>query len=222
MPAEPFRVITADRSQPGLSRELQLGKAAEHVACADVMLQGFNAFLSDAGLPYDMLVDVGDGILRVQVKGSLAPYENRRRDGRISRGYRFGLRRGRAHDERIDAKSVDVVACVALDTRRVAYLHISELIKNGRVVGLVEVVDDTEERRWGSFTFGKLSRFPTQAPDRSAKECSRCTSRLPATPENFLPNKKCRDGLTGICRTCARKADTEKARARRAARKAAA
>jgi hypothetical protein len=37
----------------GLSTELQTGKAAEHLVCCDLILQGYSAFLADAGLPYD-------------------------------------------------------------------------------------------------------------------------------------------------------------------------
>lgn len=39
-----------------LSKELQLGKAGEHLVCFDLINQGYNAFLADQGLPYDVVV----------------------------------------------------------------------------------------------------------------------------------------------------------------------
>src|SRR5687767_8883562 len=47
------------RREDGLSTSLQLSKASEHLACAELILQGFNAFIVDAGLPYDILADRG-------------------------------------------------------------------------------------------------------------------------------------------------------------------
>ncbi len=35
----------------GLSKELQIGKAGEHLVCCDLIQQGYNAFLADQGLP---------------------------------------------------------------------------------------------------------------------------------------------------------------------------
>jgi hypothetical protein len=216
----PFAVVVADlveASGPnGLSRELQIGKAAEHIACADVLLQGFNAFLSDQGLPYDLLVDVGGKFVRVQVKGTRGAYTKPRGDAKARDGYRFGLRRGRDSLGRIDPRHVDVFAFVALDTRRVAYVRTSDLLdKHGDVVSLVEVVDDSSSRRWGALTFGKCRQFPVGEPDRSSKECSTCGGRFPSTTEHFVPNKRCRGGISGACRNCSRAADTAAARLRR-------
>ena len=55
------------------SGDLEIGKAAEHLVCYDLLLKGYNAFLSDQGLPYDIIVDLGSRILRVQVKGTRRP-----------------------------------------------------------------------------------------------------------------------------------------------------
>ena len=40
------------------SDDLEVGKAAEHLVCADLITSGYRAFLSDQGLPYDILVDI--------------------------------------------------------------------------------------------------------------------------------------------------------------------
>ena len=50
------------------SKQLQIGKAGEYMVCSDLILKGFIAFPSEQGLPYDVLLDTGEKILRVQVK----------------------------------------------------------------------------------------------------------------------------------------------------------
>ena len=50
------------------SKQLQIGKAGEYLVCADLIMKGFIAFPSEQGLPYDVLLDNGDKLLRVQVK----------------------------------------------------------------------------------------------------------------------------------------------------------
>lgn len=54
-----------------ISNELQMGKAGEHLVCADLILQGYNAFMADQGLPYDVVVDTDGKIHKVQVKSTL-------------------------------------------------------------------------------------------------------------------------------------------------------
>jgi hypothetical protein len=39
-----------------------MGKAAEHLVCADLLMKGYNAFLSAQGLPYDVVIDQGRGL----------------------------------------------------------------------------------------------------------------------------------------------------------------
>jgi hypothetical protein len=51
-----------------ISSELQTGKAGEYLVCADLILKGLIAFPSEQGLPYDVLLDTGKKLLKVQVK----------------------------------------------------------------------------------------------------------------------------------------------------------
>lgn len=44
-------------NENNLSNELQIGKAAEHLVCCDLILQGYNAFLTDQGVPFDIVVE---------------------------------------------------------------------------------------------------------------------------------------------------------------------
>jgi hypothetical protein len=72
--------------------DLELGKAAEHLVCADLILRGYRAFLSDQGLPYDVLVEAGQRLVRIQVKATRGP-KNPQPGMRRSIGYFFNLRR---------------------------------------------------------------------------------------------------------------------------------
>ena len=223
MHPDPFRVILADQESAvrtgstWLSKELQVGKAAEHLVCCELILSGFNAFLADAGQPYDLLVDTGERVVRLQVKATQKPYRYRRSDGRTSNSYRFGLRRGRGSHNRIDPKLVDAIAFVALDTRRVAYLWVSDLIRpDGKVSGIAEFCDESDRRRWGSRTFQKCAQFPPATGQPGVRACFRCGTERPATVEHFPPNKS-GSGVLGVCRPCIRRSDLANRRARKGA-----
>lgn len=108
---------------------LSIGKAAEHLVCADLMLAGYRVFLSDQGLPYDLLVDLGDRFIRIQVKATLKPKNANARGRAPNMVYVFHVRRRGKHSkgERLSNKHCDVVALVALDTRAVAYMPIKSV-----------------------------------------------------------------------------------------------
>lgn len=105
------------------SAAMDIGKAAEHLVCADLILEGHRCFLSDQGLPYDLLVDAAGRIVRVQVKATCFA-RNVNASGRNERiAYSWSVRR-RGRDKRgapLSADHCDVVALVALDIRAVAY-----------------------------------------------------------------------------------------------------
>lgn len=108
---------------PGASiepaRMIEIGTAGEHIVCADLIMSGHRAFITAAGLPYDVVADVDGRLLRVAVKSTTAP---RPRSGRtLTRPcYQFGiLRSGKRRYTEADA---DVVALVGLDRRLVAYI----------------------------------------------------------------------------------------------------
>ena len=105
-----------------ISRELQIGKAGEHLVCADLILQGFNAFISDQGLNYDIVVDVNSNFVRVQVKttGELKNFD------RAKNVYRFNIRNGK-NPRAIESYDVDHFAFVALDIKEIAYMKAAEL-----------------------------------------------------------------------------------------------
>lgn len=113
-------------------RALEVGKAAEHIVCADLILSGHRAFLTDQGLPYDVVFDHGGRLLRVQVKSTTRP---RPVPGRPGSGdnYSFNIRRaGKGGRRKIENGVFDLIALVALDIRVIAYIpvpdHVRQLI----------------------------------------------------------------------------------------------
>ena len=102
----------------GLSQELQTGKAGEHLVCCDLIQQGYNVFLTDQGLPYDVVVDTDKGIRRIQVK----TISKEQKDG-----YRFSLRTGKRAGRLIPVGSFDYVAFAFLDKRVVQYIPVDIL-----------------------------------------------------------------------------------------------
>lgn len=157
-----------------LSKELQQGKAGEHLVCADLILRGYNAFLSDQGLPFDIVVEKEGAIWRVQVKTTKGPanynhkahYEN----GKLYSGrrfiYRFGLRRGKGGRQRATLGGVDVFAFVALDTRQIAYVRVEELINsNGQMKLLMEFTANDKSPNRGVSTWGKRMEQYQEFPE---------------------------------------------------------
>ncbi len=105
-----------------LSNELQIGKAGEYLVCADLIMKGFIAFPSEQGLPYDVLMDNGKRLLRIQVKSTTKPRIIPQR-AKKSQAYIFNVKRhGKNNSQRYDDSEVDVFALVCLDTRQVGYL----------------------------------------------------------------------------------------------------
>lgn len=111
-----------DRPDVECSDDLEVGKAAEHLVCADLIMNGYRAFLSDQGLPYDILVEIDGTFLRVQVKSTRKPKIHDPRT-RATPGYFFHLRRaGKGGRRRYPDNTFDLYALVALDRQAIAYL----------------------------------------------------------------------------------------------------
>ena len=107
---------------------LEIGKAAEHIVCADLILSGYRAFLTDQGLPYDVVVDINGKLIRVQVKSTTAPRSVPNRPGSAP-SYMFHCRRaGKGGLRKIGNNEFEILALVALDLRHVAYIPITESV----------------------------------------------------------------------------------------------
>ena len=187
-------------STVGTSESLQTGKAGEHLVCADLILHGYPAFLTDAGMPYDIVVALKNGkLLRVQVKSTSKPH--------AKYGYQFNLRRG-VNDSRTMVGDVDVFAFVALDRMSVAYFRSEELVAWGgkKLIGSVDF-GHRGQRNGGPppvRTFEGCSKFPSEPKDRSVKICPGCGETYSSSTDFFRSDMTTTRSRNGVCRTCAK------------------
>lgn len=146
-----------------ISKELQLGKAGEHLVCYDLILHGHNAFLADQGLPYDVLVDINGKLKKIQVKSTTKLIDTKTRAKRV---YRFGLRKGNINNfSRLIKIEVDYIACVALDIKTIAYIPINIMTrKDGNIKTCIEF--KTRKIDYGGRYYKNGSR---RNPDYNAK-----------------------------------------------------
>ena len=104
------------------SKMMQLGKAGEHLVCADLILKGYVAFLSEQGLAYDVLLDSGKKLIKIQVKTTqsykLIPQRNI-----DTKAYIFNIKRcGKGNSQRYKNDEIDIFALVCLDTKKIGYI----------------------------------------------------------------------------------------------------
>src|SRR3990167_921254 len=111
-----------------LSNELQTGKAGEHFVCCDLIMQGYSAFLSDQGLPFDIIVEKKGILKRIQVKTTTKLISTKKSKDI----YRFGLRRGKGGRDRLKEIDCDYYAFVALDIKQIAYIPMKEMFARNK------------------------------------------------------------------------------------------
>ena len=109
------------------SDKLQIGKAGEYLVCADLIVKGFVAYPSEQGLPYDVVLDNGKKLLKVQVKTTSKPRVVPQRK-KETKGYVFDIKRtGNGNSKEMKDGDADLLALVCLDTRNVGYLDKSSI-----------------------------------------------------------------------------------------------
>lgn len=118
---------------PSLS-DLELGKAGEHLVVADIILAGHRAYLSDQGLPYDVVIDDAGTLYRIQVKATRDARRVRQRAA-VTSGYHFHIRKtGKGGKRLYDVDAFDLVAFVALDIRCIAYMPFLDAIRQSIIL----------------------------------------------------------------------------------------
>ena len=106
-----------------ISNDLQIGKAGEYFTCGDLITKGFVAYPSEQGLPYDIVLDIGTKMLKIQVKTCAIPRVVPQRNI-DSFTYIFNIKRhGKNNTKRYTNDEVDIFALVALDTKQIGYLR---------------------------------------------------------------------------------------------------
>lgn len=109
-----------------VSNDMEVGRAGEYLVLADLVIQGWVAYPTAQGMPYDIAVDLGDQTIRVQVKTTQRPRTAQELDRKNSPLYVFSTRRaGRGGRRRYGLGEFDVLALVALDRRLIAYYDVA-------------------------------------------------------------------------------------------------
>lgn len=164
------------------SKQLQVGKAGEYLVCADLIIKGFVAFLSEQGLPYDVLLDTGHKLLKVQVKTTEKPRLIQQRTNPIP-AYIFSIKRAGAKGlTRYEEKEIDLFALVCLDTMKVAY------IKNKDMPTTINIRVDSERGNYydekGIVDFKNILELNKTV--KSQTEISKITGIAVATVNRYL------------------------------------
>lgn len=102
--------------------DLDVGTAGEHLVCADLLLAGFTAFRTDQNCAYDVAVDLGGRLIRLQVKSTREPRRLPQRGTSIA-SYQWHVRRaGKGGRRTYGDNEFDLLGLVGLDIRQVAYV----------------------------------------------------------------------------------------------------
>ena len=103
--------------------DLSCGKVGEYLVCADLILKGHTAFLSEQGLSFDIICSTNDKLLKIQVKTTRKPIPVPQRVKRTEK-YGFHVRRcGKGGRKSYEKNDVDIFALVAIDTKVIGYLR---------------------------------------------------------------------------------------------------
>lgn len=127
-----------------ISDNLEKGKCGEYFALYELIKQGYIAFPSDQGLPYDILVDCDGVVLRGQVKTTKGHSDY----GKSMSCLRFGTRNGKGTLSNANTKSCDFYAFVSIDDKVAAFFHVSEL-QSKKNQGSVKQTIDMRSRSSG-------------------------------------------------------------------------
>lgn len=109
------------------SKELNIGRAGEYLVMFDLLSKGYQAFLTDQGVSYDVVLDLGYRLVRLQVKTTQKPSKmNKEYANNV---YLFNVRRaGRRGLRSYETHEFDGFALVALDRKTVYYYPFKEKI----------------------------------------------------------------------------------------------
>ncbi len=166
------------------SKQLQIGKAGEYLVCADIIIKGFIAFPSEQGLPYDVVIDTGSRILKVQVKTTEKPRFVQQRKTCIP-AYVFSIKRAGVNGlTRYNENEIDLFALVCLDTKKIGY------ILNKDMPTTINIRVDAEKGNYydekGLKDFALVKKMNEKIKNQS--EISRQTGIAVATVNRYLKN----------------------------------
>lgn len=117
--------------------ELEMGKCGEYYAIFRLSKQGFVCFLSDQGLPYDIVVEANGRLLKGQVRSTL-----KMRDyGKSKNVYRFSTRTGKGYGRAALQGACDFYAFVVIEEEKIAFMSSSELSSTKNPGALIQTME---------------------------------------------------------------------------------
>lgn len=130
-----------------MENELQIGIAGEHLVCADLIIKGYNAYLSDQGLPYDVVADINGKLYKIQVK-TTSKYRAVPQRKNYTPAYLFWIKRcGKNGSKQYKASDYDFMALVALDKKIIGYIQNNQ-VKTSMHLNEQKLLDLTFEKLW--------------------------------------------------------------------------
>jgi len=109
------------------SKELRIGRAGQHLTMCDLLSKGFACCQTEEGMPYDIIVDLGVRMVRIQVKTTEKP--GMMNDQYKVPTYRFNVRRaGRGGKREYQIGEFEGFALVCMDDRSVWYYPFTKSI----------------------------------------------------------------------------------------------
>tara|TARA_B100001063_G_C16779142_1_gene569366 strand:- start:4414 stop:4980 length:567 start_codon:yes stop_codon:yes gene_type:complete len=109
------------------NNDLMIGVAGEHLVCFDLITKGFTAFMTEQGLPYDLIADIDGKLTRIQVKTTRTHSATPQRKNHYP-SYTFNIRKcGKGGRSSYSGDDVDLFALVCVDTRQVGYVSMHDM-----------------------------------------------------------------------------------------------
>jgi hypothetical protein len=146
-----------------------VGAAGEHLVLSDLLMDGWDAFRTEPGAPYDVAVNHEGRLIRVQVKSTRAPAVYKQR----VLAYEWHIRRnGFRGMGKYAPDSFDLLALVALDIRLVAYA----LPSSHQNLARIQPPGAATGKRFADYPFGRALAQIVNVPE---------SARLPAAAALF-------------------------------------
>lgn len=143
------------------------GAAAEHFVCYDLLMRGYRASMTAAQSPYDITLDMGGRLIRVQVKSTLRGLVSQ-----TSKTYKFlvGTAGPGKKLKPADMESCEVYAFVVLEpTPKIAYMLAAEVAGKSYLQFHNERDDEEGPEQAGLFfnewDFDDLEGLPHKEPE---------------------------------------------------------
>ena len=113
------------------SIELNLGRAGEYLAMADILLKGYQCFDSGQGVTYDLVMEHNNKLVKIQVKTTAKPKDWKSEvHQKSTQSYFFHTKRAGKNGARTYSENdFDLYALVMVDIKEVAYLTNKDMPK---------------------------------------------------------------------------------------------